>query len=80
MNDIFSNPHFTKQCSNCSYATRGWLRGFNTYSRCNLSSYYCTTERSAPSVCGLHYENWKPHKSAMKEAQELKDEFPEFFI
>jgi hypothetical protein len=71
----FENPLFTKLCKNCSY--RFWSLGG---SKCELSGFYCSTERSTPSVCGRYYENWKPNNKAFKEMKILKTKYPQYFI
>ncbi len=40
-----------KTCANCGYRKK---------SKCELSGYYCSTERQYPSQCGRHYEHWSP--------------------
>jgi hypothetical protein len=71
----FDNPYFTKLCKNCSY--RSWrLGGW----RCELSGFYCSTERKFSSSCGKNYEKWKPNKRAFKEIKNLKEKYPQYFI
>ena len=71
----FENPYFTKLCRNCSYK-----KGFLFNSTCELSGYYCITERKYPALCGRNYENWKPNKRAFKEIKKLKEKYPQYFI
>ena len=78
-NSIFDTVYFTKQCSNCSYAQKGWF-GNMEYAKCSLGGFYCSTERGTPTKCGHNYEKWKPDKSAFKENKKMKKLYPEYFI
>ena len=76
---MFNNKYFSKRCDNCAYQSRiffGLFRG----GKCTLSGFYCTVERSTPSICGQNYENWKPTRKAFKEIKRLKKEYPQYFI
>jgi hypothetical protein len=45
----------SRSCQNC-----GHRNGDMTVAICMLSGYYCTTERSLPSVCGRFFDGWIP--------------------
>ena len=43
-----------KNCKTCAHRSGSVVHG-----KCILSGYYCMTERSMPSVCGVDYDRWK---------------------